>query len=180
MVNDLGVPRTSFKATDVIIVANPIRSPDGLHRWRRVTQITEVRKHWNNDPLDEGGFMDLMKYDSKADQLLPTDDLIHGDSDVLKGIASSIKDWAGSWDAVWDNILLRAKIKQAMVDIAVKTGNMNLIEAESVIQANDQFHKISDTVREEVGSLDSERIFFEWNEWFKRQIKRDEIRQKGE
>ena len=67
-----------------------------------------------------------------------------------------------------------------MVDIAVKTGNMNLIEAESVIQANDQFHKISDTVREEVGSLDSERIFFEWNEWFKRQIKRDEIRQKGE
>ncbi|MBS3111491.1 type II/IV secretion system ATPase subunit [Candidatus Woesearchaeota archaeon] len=180
VVNDLGVPRTSFKATDVIIVANPIRSPDGLHRWRRVTQITEVRKHWNNDPLDEGGFMDLMKYDSKADQLLPTDDLIHGDSDVLKGIASSIKDWAGSWDAVWDNILLRAKIKQAMVDIAVKTGNMNLIEAESVIQANDQFHKISDTVREEVGSLDSERIFFEWNEWFKRQIKRDEIRQKGE
>src|SRR3990167_8710951 len=180
VVNDLGVPRTSFKATDVIIVANPIRSPDGLHRWRRVTQITEVRKHWNNDPLDEGGFMDLMKYDSKADQLLPADDLIHGDSDVLKGIASSIKDWAGSWDAVWDNILLRAKIKQAMVDIAVKTGNMNLIEAESVIQANDQFHKISDTVREEVGSLDSERIFFEWNEWFKRQIKRDEIRQKGE
>jgi len=180
VVNDLGVPRTSFKATDVIIVANPIRSPDGLHRWRRVTQITEVRKHWNNDPLDEGGFMDLMKYDSKADQLLPTDDLIHGDSDVLKGIASSIKDWAGSWDAVWDNILLRAKIKQAMVDIAVKTGNMNLIEAESVIQANDQFHKISDTVREEVGSLDSEKIFFEWNEWFRRQIKRDEIRQKGE
>ena len=38
VVNDLGVPRTSFKATDVIIVANPVRSPDGIHRRRRVTQ----------------------------------------------------------------------------------------------------------------------------------------------
>src|SRR3990172_8220394 len=44
VVNDLNVPRTSFEATDVIVVANPIRTPDGLHRWRRVTQITEVRK----------------------------------------------------------------------------------------------------------------------------------------
>src|SRR3989344_2189202 len=32
VVNDLGVPRTSFKATDVIVVANPVRSPDGIHR----------------------------------------------------------------------------------------------------------------------------------------------------
>jgi archaeal flagellar protein FlaI len=34
VVNDLGVPKTSFKATDIIIVANPIKSADGLHRWR--------------------------------------------------------------------------------------------------------------------------------------------------
>src|SRR4030043_1775330 len=30
-VNDLGVPATRFKATDMIAVANPIKSPDGLH-----------------------------------------------------------------------------------------------------------------------------------------------------
>ena len=61
VVNDLGVPRTSFKATDVIVVANPVRSADGLHRWRRVTQITEVRKHWEQDPLTENGFVDLTR-----------------------------------------------------------------------------------------------------------------------
>ncbi|PIZ57066.1 hypothetical protein COY28_00375, partial [Candidatus Woesearchaeota archaeon CG_4_10_14_0_2_um_filter_57_5] len=61
VVNDLKVPRTSFKATDIIMVANPLRSPDGLHRWRRVTQISEVRKKWEDDPLIEGGFVDLMK-----------------------------------------------------------------------------------------------------------------------
>ena len=30
VVNDLGVPRTSFKATDIIIVANPVKSADGF------------------------------------------------------------------------------------------------------------------------------------------------------
>ena len=178
VVNDLGVPRTSFKATDIVLVANPIRSPDGLHRWRRVTQITEVRKQWTNDPLDEGGFVDLMKYDAKLDELLPTDELIHGDSEILKGIASNVKDWAGNWDSVWENILLRAKIKQTLVDIAAKTGNPDLIEAQFVIQSNDQFHKISDSVREEVGSLDSDKIYFEWNEWFRRHVKKMDISQK--
>jgi type IV secretory pathway ATPase VirB11/archaellum biosynthesis ATPase len=46
VVNDLNVPRTSFKATDIIVVANPVKSADGLHKYRRVTQITEVRKDW--------------------------------------------------------------------------------------------------------------------------------------
>ena len=172
VVNDLQVPRTSFKATDIIIVANPIRTPDGLHRVRRVTQITEVRKHWENDPLLENGFIDLMKYDSKTDQLEPTDELINGESEILKGIAGNVKEWAGSWDAVWDNILLRAKMKETLVQVAKKAKMLNLLEADFVVQANDEFHKISDTIRQEVGSLDSKRIFFNWNEWLKRNIKK--------
>ncbi len=171
VVNDLKVPKTSFKATDIVIVANPIRSPDGLHRWRRVTQITEVRKHWEDDPLLEHGFVDLMKYDSKTDQLQPSDDLINGESDILKSIAGNVKEWAGNWDAVWENIELRAKMKQTLVDYAVKSKNPDLLEAEFVVLVNDQFHKVSDAVKEEVGSLDNKRIFFEWNEWLKRAIK---------
>ncbi|MBW2976019.1 type II/IV secretion system ATPase subunit [Candidatus Woesearchaeota archaeon] len=172
VVNDLKVPRTSFKATDIVIVANPVRSADGLHRWRRVTQITEVRKHWENDPLLENGFVDLMKYDYRTDQLEPTDDLINGESEVLKGIAGSIKDWAGSWDAVWDNILLRAKIKEKLVETAKKNKMLNLLEAGFVVQSNDEFHKISESVKKESGSLDSKKIFFYWNEWFKTAIKK--------
>ena len=172
VVNDLGVPRTSFKATDVIVVANPIRSADGLHRWRRVTQITEVRKHWENDPLLENGFVDLMKYDTRTDQLEPTDDLINGESEILKGIAGNVKDWAGSWDAVWDNILLRAKIKETLVNYAEKANMLNLLEADFVVMANDEFHRISERIKEETGSLDSKRIFFDWNEWLKRSVKK--------
>ena len=172
VVNDLKVPRTSFKATDIIIVANPIRSPDGLHRWRRVTQITEVRKHWENDPLLENGFVDLMKYDNRTDQLEPTDELINGESEILKGIAGNVKEWAGSWDAVWNNVLLRAKIKETLLQTAKKAKMLNLLEADFVVQANDKFHKISDKIMQEVGSLDSKRIFFDWNEWLKTTIKK--------
>jgi len=172
VVNDLGVPRTSFKATDVIIVANPVRSPDGIHRWRRVTQITEVRKLWEDDPLREGGFVDLFKYDPATDTLAPTNDLLRGDSDVIKAIAGNVKEWAGNWDAVWDNINLRAKIKQTMVDVAKKTKDMDLLEAEFYVRSKDEFHIVSERIREEVGALDSNRIFFEWNEWLKRAVKK--------
>jgi len=172
VVNDLKVPRTSFKATDIVIVANPIKSADGLHRWRRVTEITEVRKHWEQDPLLEGGFVDLMKYDSKSDQLEPSPDLINGDSDILKAIAGNVKEWASDWDAVWDNIMLRAKIKETLVKFANDKKMPDLLEAGFVISGNDEFHRISDKIKDEAGSLDSKRIFFEWNEWLKRAAKK--------
>ncbi|MBS3147601.1 type II/IV secretion system ATPase subunit [Candidatus Woesearchaeota archaeon] len=172
VVNDLGVPRTSFKATDIIIVANPVRSPDGIHRYRRVTQITEVRKLWEQDPLSENGFVDLFKYDPQTDQLVPTNDLLRGDSDVIKSIAGNVKEWAGNWDAVWDNINLRAKMKETMVNVSNQLKDPNLLEAEFYIKANDEFHLISEQVREEVGTLDSEKIFFRWNEWLKRAVRK--------
>jgi hypothetical protein len=176
VVNDLGVPRTSFKATDLIVVANPIRSPDGIHRWRRVTQLTEVRKEWETDPLLENGFVDLMKYDSISDELQPSAELINGDSDVLKAIAANVKEWAGKWDAVWDNVLLRAKTKEALVNYSKKSKMPELLEAEFVSITNDQFHKISEEVKEEVGALDSKKIFFNWDSWLKREIKKRSIK----
>ncbi|MFT4282795.1 MAG: ATPase, T2SS/T4P/T4SS family [Candidatus Woesearchaeota archaeon] len=172
VVNDLNVPKTSFKATDILVIANPIRSADGMHRWRRVTQITEVRKDWEDDPLTEKGFVDLMKYNSKTDTLEPTDDLLNGDSEILKAIAANVKDWAGDWDAVWDNILLRTKVKEEIVKISEKEKNPELLEAEFVINCNDYFHKVSDKVKEETGVLDSKKIFFEWKEWLLMEVKR--------
>ncbi|MDP6641916.1 MAG: type II/IV secretion system ATPase subunit [Candidatus Nanoarchaeia archaeon] len=171
VVNDLKVPKTSFKATDTIVVTNPMKSPDGLHKWRRVTQITEVRKHWVDDPLAERGFVDLMKYDTKQDMLVPTPDLMNGDSEIIKSIGGNVKEWAGDWDAIWDNILLRAKIKETLVSYANRLKNNSLLEAKFIIDSNDQFHRISEIVREEVGNLDPKRIFFSWEEWLKRRIR---------
>ena len=171
VVNDLGVPRTSFKASDIIIIVNPIKSPDGLHKIRRILSITEVRKHWEDDPLKEGAFVELMKYNPESDELEPTDNLINGDSEVIKEIASSVKEWAGNWDAVWDNIQLRADIKKSLVEFAKKEKRPELLESDFVVLANDAFHKISDIVLTKENELDSKKILFRWNEWLKKEAK---------
>ncbi len=170
VVNDLEVPRTSFKATDIIVVANPVRSSDGLHRFRRITQITEVRKGWQDDPLREMGFVDLMRYDAQKDALEPTDALLNGDSDIVKSIAGNVREWAGDWEAVWENILVRAKMKGRLVEASAQAKDDGMLEAGFVIRANDMFHSVSERVRERTGRLDTERIYFEWNEWLSREI----------
>lgn len=175
VVNDLDVPATSFKATDIIAVANPIKSPDGLHSKKRLVRISEVRKHWEKDPLEEKGFVDLMKYNVETDQLEPTEDLINGDSEVIKNVASGVKGWAGNWDAVWDNILLRAKIKEKLVKTAEKTKNYRLLEAGFSTAANHAFHRISEEVINEIGLPTGKKVFPEWQKWLNKEVKKRKI-----
>jgi type IV secretory pathway ATPase VirB11/archaellum biosynthesis ATPase len=172
VVNDLGVPVTSFKATDCIVVANPVKSADGLKSWRRVLQIAEVRKHWTKDPLTEGGFVDLMKYNVEKDSLEPSDDLINGDCEIIKDIASNVKGWAGNWDAVWDNIVLRQKIKAETVNYAEKLMMPDLLESGFTVLSNTAFHQISEDIMKEVGLPISDRVFPEWKKWLETSAKK--------
>ena len=175
VVNDIGVPKTSFKATDIVIVANPIKSADGLHKFRRVTSITEIRKEWQDDPLLEHGFVDLMKYDSKTDQLNVTDELMDGDSDVLKAIAANIPDFAGDWDSVWNNIVLRGELKQMLVEKAEEMDDMDLLEAPFVIKCNDKFHILAEEVKNDTGTLDPKEIKIRWVNWLDRELRKRKI-----
>jgi type IV secretory pathway ATPase VirB11/archaellum biosynthesis ATPase len=171
VVNDLEVPVTSFKATDCILVANPVKTPDSLRSMKRVVQLTEVRKHWTHDPQEEGGFVNLLNYNVEKDELEPSEELINGDSEVIKAIASGVKGWAGNWDAVYDNILLRAKIKKEILEVAKKTGNLNLLESKFNSLSNNLFHEFSRQVGEEIGLPEAKRVFPLWQEWLKKQIK---------
>ena len=171
VVNDLGVPATSFKATDIIAVANPIKSADGLHSWRRLLNISEVKKHWKEDPVREKGFSDLMAYNVEKDELEASDAMINGESDVIKDLASKVKGWAGNWDAVYDNILLRAKVKNEIVKLAEVTGKNEILEAKFNTLANHQFHKISDEIIKEVGLPLSERVFPKWQKWLNNEVR---------
>ena len=117
-----------------------------------------------------------MKYDSKADELVITDDLMNGDSDVLMAIAANIPDFAGNWDALWDNIELRAKMKQTQVDYAKKMNDMDLLEAPFTLRCNDKMHILSDNIKRETGTLDPKRIFTEWEIWLKSELKKKGIK----
>jgi len=165
VVNDLGVPITSFKATDCVIVANPVKTADGLHSFRRLLSLTEIRKQWTKDPLEEKGFVDLLKYNVDKDEIEATDDLINGDSEIIKDIAGGVKGWAGNWDAIYDNIVLRGRVKQEMVNISEKLEKPELIEAGFNVLSNTVFHQISDNVRKEIGLPLGKRVFPEWQKW---------------
>ncbi len=171
IVNDLQVPITSFKATDLILVANPVKTPDGLHSKRRVVQLSEVRKNWTKDPLDEKGFVDLLSYNVEKDSLEPSDELINGNSEVIKDIASGVKGWAGNWDAVYDNILLRGMIKQEIVDMSKKLNKPELLEAKFNVLANTIFYEVSDQVNIEIGIPLSSKVFPEWKKRILKEIK---------
>ena len=149
------------------MICNMLKTPDGLHSFRRLVELTEVRKHWKNDPAEEGGFVNLLEYSATDDKLKPTKTLLMGESVVLNDIATRVREWKGRWDAVWDNILLREKIMKTIVDYSVASKKPEMLEAEFVMRSNSQFHLISNAVREEVGELNNRAIYERWFEWLK-------------
>ena len=90
-------------------------------------------------------------------------------------IASNVKGWAGNWDAIYDNILLRAKIKNEIVNTANKIKDYKILEAEFNTKANHAFHRISDKIREEIGLPLGDRVFPEWQKWLNSEIKGKKI-----
>ncbi len=172
LVNDLGVPTTSFKATDLVLIANPVKTPDGLHSMKRIMELSEVRKHWTIDPQQEKGFVNLLKYNVEKDELEPTEELINGESEIIKDIGANVKGWAGNWDAIYDNILLRGKLKQEIVNISKTLKNPELMEAKFNSLANDVFHRISDEITQEIGLPLSDRVFPEWKNWLIKEARR--------
>ncbi len=173
IVNDLGVPVTSFKATDLVVVANPVKSADGLHSNKRMVQLSEVRKHWVKDPLEEKGFVDLLNYNVEKDELEASDELINGNSEIIKNVAANVRGWAGNWDAVYDNILLRGKVKQEQVDIAKRLKRPELLEAKWTMAANTIFHNISEGITRQDGWPDSLKVFPLWKSKFLKEVEKN-------
>ncbi|PIU63516.1 type VI secretion protein, partial [archaeon CG07_land_8_20_14_0_80_38_8] len=172
VVHDLDVPVTSFKATDIIIIAQKIRSPDGLEEKRRVTSIVEVRKHWEKDPFIEKGFVPLMTYDAKEDRIKPERALIEGDSEVIKSIAGSVREWAGKWDLVWEEIVLRSKIYELIVKTAQERKYLELMESDFIVIANETYHKLFKKLKEEQGYPETKDLLFLFEEWLKAELKK--------
>jgi uncharacterized membrane protein (DUF2068 family) len=171
VVHDLGVPPASFKAIDLITICSMLRTPDGLRRFRRITELTEVRKMWKEDPMLEGAFVPLMEYSAKEDRLKPTDTLLDGESEILNQIARRVREWRGRWDAMWDNILLRARVKDTTLKMAERLKRPEVLEADWVVRSNQTFHLVSEDVLREVGALDSKLIYKRWLDWFKKELR---------
>jgi len=141
--NDLKVPSTSFKATDIILTTGTIRKGDSTEKVRRLFGITEVGKEWTKEPK----FSDIMAYSRNSDKL-SMDDL--SKSEIIRKIArlkgTSVADAKA-------NIALRTKMKKELI----KRG---LTSAEWTVAANNRYLNL---VNEHGKSY--EKIFKDWKTW---------------
>src|SRR3989344_7770646 len=163
IVNDLEVPNTSFKATDVVVVARPIRFQGALQRHRRVVQVTEVKKHWISDPDAEGGLLDLMEYSAKGDKLELLEDNLK-ESDMFSRIS---KVSGLGLDEMWRGIRMNASSKSYMVELKNEFKFPSLLEAENTVAANNKLMLIKDDSLQEHGSVDYEKVLGEWKYWLR-------------
>lgn len=163
VVNDLGVPTTSFKATDLVIVTKPIRFKGSLKSYRRVVQVTEVKKHWNTDPDAEGGLIDLMTYDAGKDALILNEDAIK-DSDLFTKISTLS---GMSIEEIWDYIKLLADEKEYIVELARELKCMELLEAENTLASHNKLLLLKEEWIEEHGKIDFKSVLTEWKKWLK-------------
>jgi type IV secretory pathway ATPase VirB11/archaellum biosynthesis ATPase len=161
IVNDLEVPTTSFKATDIVTVARPIRFGGSLKRHRRLVQITEIRKHWINDPLEEGGMLDLMLYDARKDAIELIEDNIK-ESTLFEKISRTS---GMNMEEIWEEIKARAKTKAFLVEVKRKYNIPQLLEAENTVQANDRYMLLKERQLEQFGVVDYEELIKEWKQW---------------
>jgi type IV secretory pathway ATPase VirB11/archaellum biosynthesis ATPase len=161
VVNDLGVPTTSFKATDIVVVARPIRFYGSLQRHRRLVQITEIKKHWKDDPEKEGGLLDLMLYDARKDKLELLEDNLK-ESDLFDKIH---KVSGLNIDDMWRSIRTNASSKAFLCELKNKYGVPELLEAENTTIANNKLMLLKEEQLLEHKSVDYDELLGKWKFW---------------
>jgi flagellar protein FlaI len=168
VVYDIGVPASSFKAVDAVVIAAPIRSDGGIERKRRVVQFSEVTKtSWGSTPDAEAIFQDILRYDTSTDELCSTDLLEMGQSHLIQTIA---KKWGISVENALENIRLRAEMKNMIVTSSAQ--NPELLEAATVQDANNMFWLCIEESKRRHKQVDYEDVWCRWREWFTRYVRR--------
>jgi energy-coupling factor transporter ATP-binding protein EcfA2 len=159
VVNDLGVPKGSFKVTDLIIIVNQIKSPTGLKRVRRVLSVTEVTKHWQDEPE----FQELLVYSPEKDCLEPTDVLLKGKSLVLNEILSRSKGYK-NYATVLKDLELRAWAKKRHLELAPTKAHL---EAEFISAANIIFANLFEFYKPLEGAANEKKFKVEFERYLK-------------
>jgi len=168
VVYDIGVPATSFKAVDSVVITAPIRTEGGIERKRRVVQISEITKTgWTTDPDSDSIFQDIMTYNTEKDELISTDLLDMGQSEIIGSIA---RKWGITVEKALRNIKLRTDIKQTIVNYGKQ--NKELLEAPVNRDANNAFWMFIEESKMRSGEVDYNIVRSKWMEWFKEYVGR--------
>jgi archaeal flagellar protein FlaI len=163
VVYDIGVPATSFKAVDAVVIAAPIRSEGGIERKRRVVQISEIIKTgWNSTPDPDKIFQNTMIYDTAKDELCATDLLDMGQSQIIQSIA---KKWGITVEKALQNIQLRTEMKNVIAEQCEE--HEELLEAQATRDANNAFWMSLEHNKRNDGNVNYHEVRRQWINWFK-------------
>lgn len=162
IVYDIGVPATSFKAVDAVIIAAPIRCEGGIERRRRVVQVSEITKTgWSTHPDPDKIFQDVMLYNTTKDELCTTDLLDMGQSQVIQSIA---KKWGITVEKALENIQLRTEMKKTIVEHG--SHHQQFLEAPTIRDANNMFWIYLEESKQRHGIVDYDDVRERWMKWF--------------
>jgi hypothetical protein len=151
VVFSLGVPPQSFKATDLVVIADRIRPGGGSRKLRRVTEIVEVGKSWK-EPDAEQVFSRLMRYDQDSDMLVASEKLLKPkESEVLCKIAN--KRGVGP-EVILKDVETRAEVYAYVVELFRKTGDRKLLAMKVMIGLNQKYLRLVDESIAEFGKAD--------------------------
>jgi len=165
VVYDIGIPPSSFKATDIVITAAPVRPGGGSRRFRRIMQISEILKDWGEAPAGGAFYSDLMMYDSGSDLLEKTGCLLKK-SGVISDIA---KNWNMKYEEVLESIEVRARMKGFIVDFGRRYDVPEILEAKHVVKGNLIYRRLLENAID--GGFGPGDLYLLWEEQFSRYAK---------
>ena len=153
VVNDLGVKKASFKATDIIVILSQIKTPSAITRRRILTSIVEVKKNWENDPIKEKAFLEIVKYEYGKHKVKLKD------SEVIEKIASTLTTGYKK-----EKLINMIKDKAKAIDYLIELSKRNekVLSPSFVINANIKF----------ISSLEEKKGLSWWKEEVKAMMKK--------
>ncbi len=155
--SDMGIPATSFMATDIIVVQTLTQSKGSQKLLRRCTQIAETAKT-SDVP---GEFNDLMMYDSDNDLLMETD-VFNYKSERIGEIA---RKWGISMEDALNDIRVRARYRLDAVEYAREHDKPQLLKIEWVARMNNKYWALRESAISD-GDLNFNKILEQWRKWF--------------
>ncbi|NJD76350.1 MAG: type II secretion system protein E [Candidatus Methanoperedens sp.] len=163
IVNSLGVPAASFRATDAVVVCQNVRISGTMGKKKRIVQIAEVTGgDWDERPDADDIFNDIMLFDAAQDKIIATDLLDKGQAELVNKIAHK---WGLSVDEASLNIKVRSMIKKTIAEAAKE--HHGFAEADMVAVANNMFWFYMEKERNDAGKVDLQVVFGKWDRWYR-------------
>lgn len=151
VVHDIGISKESFSATDIVLIAGIVRPGGAQEHERKVIQLSEY---------SDEEFNDLMRFEG---DLTPTDHLKRNS----KKIGKIARSWGLSYNEAIENIKLRARLREEMVNASKELDKEELLGPEWVAKTNSKFWHLISKYKDE---RDYGRIESEWKDWFEKRV----------